>query len=105
MKILIAEDQPPAALYLLRTLERMGHEATVAPDGEEAWRIIQNRDAPLLISDWMMPNLDGPELCRRIRAVGERPLHLHHPADLSRSQGRPADGPPRRRRRLSHQAA
>jgi two-component system cell cycle response regulator len=68
MKILIAEDQPPAALYLLRTLERIGHEATVARDGEEAWRIIQDQDVPLLISDWMMPNLDGPGLCRRIRS-------------------------------------
>ncbi len=68
MNILIAEDQPPAALYLLRTLERIGHQATVARDGEEAWRIIQNREVPLLISDWMMPNLDGPDLCRRIRA-------------------------------------
>jgi diguanylate cyclase (GGDEF)-like protein len=68
VNILIAEDQPPAALYLLRTLERIGHEVTVARDGEEAWRIIQNRQVPLLISDWMMPNLDGPELCRRIRA-------------------------------------
>ena len=68
MNILIAEVQPPAALYLLRTLERIGHEVTVARDGEEAWRIIQNRPVPLLISDWMMPNLDGPELCRRIRA-------------------------------------
>jgi diguanylate cyclase (GGDEF)-like protein len=68
VNILIAEDQPPAALYLLRTLERIGHKATVARDGEEAWRIIQNRDVPLLISDWMMPKLDGPELCRRIRA-------------------------------------
>ncbi len=41
MKILIAEDQPPAALYLRRTLEKMGHEATVAPDGEQAWQIVQ----------------------------------------------------------------
>jgi len=67
MKILIAEDQPPAALYLRRTLEKMGHEATVAPDGEQAWQIIQQGDTSLLISDWMMPHLDGPELCRRIR--------------------------------------
>jgi diguanylate cyclase (GGDEF)-like protein len=70
MKILIAEDQPPSALYLCRTLERMGHEVVVASDGEQAWRMVRNGDAPLLISDWMMPHLDGPELCRRIRAVG-----------------------------------
>ena len=69
MKILIAEDQPPAALYLRRTLERMGHETAVATDGEQAWNLVRSGEAPLLISDWMMPCLDGPELCRRIRAV------------------------------------
>jgi len=70
MKILIAEDQAVAGLYLQRTLERLGHDASVAPDGEQAWRIVQSGGAPLLISDWMMPHLDGPDLCRRIRASG-----------------------------------
>ena len=69
MKILIAEDQPVAALYLRRTLEKMGHQPELAPDGEAAWRMIRDGDTPLLISDWMMPNLDGLELCRRLRAV------------------------------------
>jgi two-component system cell cycle response regulator len=69
MKILIAEDQPVAALFLRRSLEKMGHQAEVAPDGEAAWRMIRDGDIPLLISDWMMPNLDGLELCRRLRAV------------------------------------
>jgi diguanylate cyclase (GGDEF)-like protein len=69
MKILIAEDQPPAALYLRRTLEMMGHETAVAPDGEQAWNMVRTGEAPLLISDWMMPRLDGPELCRCIRAA------------------------------------
>jgi len=73
MKILIAEDQPPTALFLRRTLEKMGHEAAIAPDGEEAWRIVRSGAAPLLISDWMMPYLDGPSLCRRIRAAGNEP--------------------------------
>ncbi len=70
MKILIAEDQPPTALFLKHTLEKMGHEAVIAPDGEEAWRIVRSGAAPLLISDWMMPRLNGPDLCRRIRAAG-----------------------------------
>jgi diguanylate cyclase (GGDEF)-like protein len=70
MKILIAEDQPPAALYLRRTLERMGHETTVAADGEQAWNVVCAGEASLLISDWMMPHLNGLELCRRIRAIG-----------------------------------
>jgi diguanylate cyclase (GGDEF)-like protein len=69
MKILIAEDQAPSALHLRRTLERLGHHATVAPNGEEAWRIVQSGAAPLLLSDWMMPLVDGPELCRRIRSA------------------------------------
>ncbi len=45
MKILIAEVQAPSALYLARTLEKMGHEATIAPDGEQAWRILQSGQA------------------------------------------------------------
>ncbi len=70
MKVLIAEDQPPTALYLRRTLERLGHNATAVPDGDQAWQIVSSGDVPLLISDWMMPCLDGLELCRRIRAKG-----------------------------------
>jgi diguanylate cyclase (GGDEF)-like protein len=69
MKILIAEDQPPAALFLQRMLEKMGHEVVVTVDGEAAWRVVHDGDTPLLISDWMMPHLDGLELCRRIRAA------------------------------------
>ena len=68
MKILIAEDQATAALFLRRTLERMGHEAIVVPDGEEALRTVLEQPIPLLISDWLMPKMDGLELCRQIRS-------------------------------------
>jgi diguanylate cyclase len=71
MMIVIAEDQPPAALFLRRMLEKMGHEVVVARDGEAAWQIVRDRNAPILISDWMMPRLDGLDLCRRIRAAGD----------------------------------
>jgi len=70
MKILIAEDQPLAALYLRRTLEKMGHDPIAVPDGEQAWQLVRDGHVPVLISDWMMPHLDGPELCRRIRSGG-----------------------------------
>ncbi len=73
MKILIAEDQYVSALFLRRTLERMGHEVTVVGDGEAAWEAVRGGDVPLLISDWMMPKLDGPGLCRRIREAGGDP--------------------------------
>jgi diguanylate cyclase (GGDEF)-like protein len=77
MKILVAEDQAPSAFYLCRTLEKMGHEATVVPDGEQAWRNLENGQAQVLISDWMMPLLDGPALCRRIRsAAAERYTYI-----------------------------
>ena len=70
MRILIAEDQAVAAIFLRRTLERMGHEVAVAADGEAAWEAVRDGNVSLLISDWMMPRLDGPDLCRRIRAAG-----------------------------------
>jgi diguanylate cyclase (GGDEF)-like protein len=70
MKILIAEDQPTSALLLRHLLTRLGHQVDVAGDGEIAWEMIRDNDARLLISDWIMPRLDGPELCRRIREAG-----------------------------------
>jgi diguanylate cyclase (GGDEF)-like protein len=69
MKILVAEDQPTAALLLGHMLKQMGHDVAFVRDGEEAWTRLETGDAPLLISDWMMPQLDGLELCRRIRAA------------------------------------
>ncbi len=68
MKTLIVEDSSGAALILRRTLEKIGHEVTVATDGMEAWEILQRETFPLVISDWMMPRMDGRALCRRIRA-------------------------------------
>ncbi len=68
MKILIAEDAALQAEYLRRLLESMGHEVRIASNGEDAWRILQDEPIPLVLSDWMMPALDGPSLCRRIRA-------------------------------------
>jgi diguanylate cyclase (GGDEF)-like protein len=68
MKILIAEDQATSALFLRRTLERMGHEAVVAINGLEAARLLETDEISLVISDWVMPQMDGLELCRHVRA-------------------------------------
>jgi diguanylate cyclase (GGDEF)-like protein len=73
MKILVAEDDDLSAFVLRHQLERQGHEVTVASDGSEAWRLAQDSWFPVVISDWMMPGLEGPELCRKIRGRGGQP--------------------------------
>jgi two-component system cell cycle response regulator len=73
MKILIADDSPTPRLMLQRELEGLGHECIVAHDGNEAWELFQASDVDVVISDWMMPGMDGDELCRRVRADTEAP--------------------------------
>jgi DNA-binding response OmpR family regulator len=65
--ILVAEDEPVTQLQLAAALRGMGHEVTVSADGAEAWSDLQLMHIPVVISDWHMPQMDGPELCRRIR--------------------------------------
>jgi signal transduction histidine kinase len=67
MKILIAEDDAASRAILSQILKQLGHQVIVTTDGEQAWGVFLAEDIPLLISDWMMPGLDGLELCRRIR--------------------------------------
>lgn len=69
MNILIAEDDMTSRLLLSATLRKLGHEVVVAHDGQEAWDAMQEEQFSLLISDWMMPGIDGLELCRRVRAA------------------------------------
>lgn len=68
MRVLIADDDPIFRRLLERTLQQWGYEVTPASDGAEAWRLFEERDYPLVITDWIMPGLDGIELVRRIRA-------------------------------------
>lgn len=68
MRILIADDEPVVRLILSRALAQWGHEVVVAVDGEEAWAHYEQQPFRLVISDWMMPRVDGIELTRRIRA-------------------------------------
>ncbi|HEX4347824.1 MAG TPA: response regulator transcription factor [Vicinamibacterales bacterium] len=68
MRALIAEDDRVAAQILSRTLTRWEFDVTVAGDGETAWRFLQAATTPTLaILDWMMPNMEGAEVCRRAR--------------------------------------
>jgi diguanylate cyclase (GGDEF)-like protein len=71
MRILMVEDEEVTAAMLCGTLTAMGHQVTVATDGLAAWKLLQKEHFPVILSDWMMPGLDGPTLCRRIRAQGD----------------------------------
>jgi diguanylate cyclase (GGDEF)-like protein len=68
MRILIAEDDAVSSRILATTLIKWGHEVVITADGLEAWAALRKHDAPqLAILDWMMPGIEGPEVCRRIR--------------------------------------
>lgn len=68
MKILIADDDDITRLLLGSALTNLGHDVREATNGREAWDAWKGGEFPFIISDWMMPDLDGLEFCRRIRA-------------------------------------
>lgn len=68
MKILIADDDAITRLLLSSALTKLGHDVREATNGREAWDAWEGGEFPFIISDWMMPDLDGLEFCRRIRA-------------------------------------
>jgi DNA-binding response OmpR family regulator len=77
MRALVADDDRTTTTILARTLARWNLDVTVAHDGAGAWEALCSSDAPsLAILDWMMPSLDGIEICRRIRQDPHR-AHMY----------------------------
>jgi signal transduction histidine kinase len=76
MRVLIADDEPVSRRLLEGYLQKWGYEVTAAPNGAEAWRLFQGTAFAIVITDWMMPEVDGLELIRRIRAA-HRPGYVH----------------------------
>src|SRR5438270_540546 len=73
MQILVAEDNPVFQSMLKNMLGKWGYEVVLADNGERAWQLLQSDKAPpLAILDWMMPGLDGVEVCRRIRLAAQQ---------------------------------
>ncbi|MGA9120017.1 MAG: response regulator [Bacteroidota bacterium] len=68
MKVLIAEDDPVSSLVLSSKLKKLGYEVISTENGRDAWFAYQREVPRIVITDWMMPVLDGLELCRMIRA-------------------------------------
>lgn len=75
-KVLVAEDDPVSAKVLSTLLQRLGYETIVARDGEEAWDAFNLAPVRMIVSDWMMPRLDGLALCEKVRAR-ERTLYTY----------------------------
>ena len=74
MRILIAEDDQVSRRLLEVHLGKWGYQVVAARDGNEAWQILNSGAAPrLAILDWMMPGMDGTELCRKVREEGKEP--------------------------------
>ncbi len=67
VRILVAEDSPTQAEQLRHVLEQRGYEVVVAEDGVKALELLAVSKPSLVISDIVMPEMDGYELCRRIR--------------------------------------
>lgn len=73
MRILVAEDDPVTRRILETSLGRLGWDVITASDGTSAWRILENLDGQnppeLVLLDWMMPGMDGIEICRKLRST------------------------------------
>ena len=68
MRILVVDDEPLSRQVLQAAVEQLGHQWTAAENGQAAWQCF-NQDRPdVLITDLLMPEVDGLELCRRVRA-------------------------------------
>jgi len=74
MRVLAAEDNPVFQSMLRTMLTKWGYQPVIARSGTEAWRILEGEDAPrLAVLDWMMPGVDGVEICRRVRGANREP--------------------------------
>jgi sigma-B regulation protein RsbU (phosphoserine phosphatase) len=69
VRVLVADDDSVIRAFLRTTLERAGHEVLEAGDGKSAWELFQQHPVEVVIADWEMPELDGLEVCRRVRAL------------------------------------
>lgn len=69
MRVLIADDDAVTRLWLESIVQSWGYQVLLAENGDAAWHLLQQDDAPdLVLLDWLMPGLDGIEVCRRLKA-------------------------------------
>jgi CheY-like chemotaxis protein len=74
MKVLVADDDRVSLRVLQSTLARWGHQVQTATDGAAAWEVLRETEEPIFaFLDWMMPGLDGVDICRMIRERADGP--------------------------------
>lgn len=76
MKILVADDDRLTCALLKGVFSKLGHDVTTVSNGTDAWRLLQHERFGLVTLDWMMPGLEGVEVCRRLRAE-PRPTYTY----------------------------
>lgn len=74
MRILVVDDDGISRKVAAQAAGRMGHEVVTASGGEEAWRLLESEDFDVLLTDWIMPVVDGLDLCERVRSREGRPF-------------------------------
>jgi diguanylate cyclase (GGDEF)-like protein len=74
VRVVVADDDPATREVVHAVVAKLGHECLVAINSVQAWKLLQSGPVDVLITDWVMPGLDGPDLCRRIR---ERATHSY----------------------------
>lgn len=72
MNVLAVDDEKASLRLIEGLVQRLGHRVWTARDGGEALRTYEREDVHVVLSDWIMPVLDGPGLCRRIRDISRR---------------------------------
>lgn len=70
MHILVVDDQAVERHFFEKILKNLGHTVYLAENGSEAWITLLSATVDIVVTDWMMPEMNGLELCRKIRSAG-----------------------------------
>jgi two-component system cell cycle response regulator len=73
LRVLVVDDEDDLRSHVKGVIEELGCSCTTAKDGIEAWQVHRAKPFDVVLCDWMMPRMDGPRLCRKMRAEGARP--------------------------------
>jgi phosphoserine phosphatase RsbU/P len=77
MRLLLAEDDSVVRTAMETLLSHWGYDVTSVSDGRAAFQALRGENAPqIAVLDWMMPYVDGVDVCRRIRQANRQPLYL-----------------------------